>query len=366
MVTSVGNNSTTTTNSAAENAGVSLAKNFDMFLTLLTTQLKNQDPTNPMDSKEFTTQLVQFSQVEQQINQNKNLEKLISLFESQQSSNLVNYIGKQVDVDSNKATLGTSTSAVWYYDLPADAAGGQLRVVDKNGKVVHTADIEKGKGEHVFTWDGTVNGSGDRKPAGEYTLEVVAKDAKGGTMEAQVKTRAIVDGVERIDGVDYLVVGGKRMEVGDVLAMRNVTTAPMPPQDNGSYVNYIGKDVEFYGSNTVYQNGNARWSYGVGSGASTVTIKVYDSNNNLVHETTGDATKGRHDFAWNGAKSDGTTAKEGEVYKVQIEAKNSSNQAVGVDVLGRGKVDSVAFENMQAMFSIGGLGVPPSWVIAVY
>ena len=71
MVSSVSGNTPTNTPTASENAGVSLAKNFDTFLTLLTTQLKNQDPTSPMDSKEFTNQLVQFSQVEQAINQDR-------------------------------------------------------------------------------------------------------------------------------------------------------------------------------------------------------------------------------------------------------------------------------------------------------
>lgn len=366
MVTAVtnANSVSTTPQTQSQTAGVSLAKNFDTFLTLLTTQLKNQDPTSPMDSKEFTQQLVQFSQVEQSINQNKNLEKLISLFGSQQSSNLVSYIGKQIDIDSNKATLTTSQPAVWYYDLPSEATAGELRVIDKNGKTVHTAQIEKGKGEHAFVWDGTVAG-GQKLGAGEYKLEVVAKDAAGGKLEATIKSRGIVDSIERIDGVDYLVVGGNKYEAKDVMSLRAVSTVTNP-QENGSYVNYIGKDVEFYGANTVIQGDKARWSYGMAANSSTTKIKIYDSNNNLVYEANGDTSKGRHTFEWDGTKTDGTKAKEGDIYKMVVEAKNSDGQAVGVDVLGRGKVDSVAFENMQAMFSIGGLGVPPSWIIAVH
>ena len=363
MVTSV-SDTTGTTPTAAQNAGVSLAKNFDMFLKLLTTQLKNQDPTSPMDSKEFTNQLVQFSQVEQAINQNKNLEKLLAAFAAQQSGNLVSYIGKQIDIDTNKAALSTSQPAVWYYDLPADATAGQLRVIDKNGKIVHTAQIEKGKGEHTFVWDGTVSG-GQKAPPGDYTLEVVAQDAAANKMDAKIKSRGVVDSIERIDGVDYLVVGGKKFEAKDVMSLRS-PSAINNPQENGSYVNYIGKDVEFYGGNTVMQNGDARWSYGMGANSSSTVLKVYDSNNNLVYQTTGSTTKGRHTFEWDGTKTNGGTAQEGEIYKLVVEAKNSDNQTVGVDVLGRGKVDSVAFENMQAMFSIGGLGVPPSWVVAVY
>lgn len=366
MVTAVtnANSVSTTPQTQSQTAGVSLAKNFDTFLTLLTTQLKNQDPTSPMDSKEFTTQLVQFSQVEQSINQNKNLEKLISLVGAQQSSNLVSYIGKQIDIDTNKSTLSTSQPAFWYYDLPSEATAGELRVIDKNGKTVHTAQLEKGKGEHTFVWDGTLAGGGKAVP-GEYKLEVVAQSATGDKMTATVKTRGLVESIERVDGVDYLLVNGNRYEAKDVLALRAANTVNNP-QENGSYVNYIGKDVEFYGANTVVQGDKARWSYGMAANSTTTDIKIYDSNNNLVYQATGDTTKGRHTFEWDGTKTDGTKAKEGDIYKMVVEAKNTDGQKVGVDVLGRGKIDSVAFENLQAMFSIGGLGVPPSWIVAVH
>src|SRR6267142_4445505 len=82
------------TPSGAVSAQKSLSTNFNTFLTLLTTQLKNQDPLAPMDSNQFTQQLVQFSQVEQQINANKNLESLISLTKNQASVNAVSYLGK--------------------------------------------------------------------------------------------------------------------------------------------------------------------------------------------------------------------------------------------------------------------------------
>jgi flagellar basal-body rod modification protein FlgD len=363
MVSSVGNTSSTA-NTVSGNAASKLASDFDTFLKLLTTQLKNQDPTSPMDPNEFTQQLVQFSQVEQQINMNKNLEKMLELIASQQSSNLVSYIGKEIDISTDKASLSVNQPAIWYYNLPKEASAGELRVIDKNGKTVHVAQMETGKGEHVFVWDGTVSGGAKMLP-GDYKLEVVAKDTSGGEMDATIKTRGIVESIERIDGVDYLIVNGKQYAASEVLALRAPTTITNP-QDNGSYVNYIGKDVEFYGSNSVVQDGAVRWSYGLAANASTTTIKVYDSNNKLVYQTTGDTSKGRHTFNWDGTKTDGTKANEDEIYKLVVESKSVDNQTVGVDVLGRGKVESVAFENLQAMFSIGGLGVPPSWIVAVH
>src|SRR5258707_239440 len=77
---------------AAQGAQKTLAGNFDTFLTLLTTQLQNQDPLNPMDSNQFTQQLVEFSQVEQQINTNDNLKSLISLGQSRSAADAVGYL----------------------------------------------------------------------------------------------------------------------------------------------------------------------------------------------------------------------------------------------------------------------------------
>ena len=115
MVTGVGNVNTTQT-SAANNAASALAGNFEMFLQLLTTQLKNQDPTSPMDPSEFTQQLVQFSQVEQQININKNLEAMMAMLKTSQASSNLNYIGKVVDFESPEVWIASFTSGT----LPGD------------------------------------------------------------------------------------------------------------------------------------------------------------------------------------------------------------------------------------------------------
>src|ERR1044071_1210572 len=89
--------------SQAGSAQKTLASNFDTFLSLLTTQLKNQDPMSPMDSNQFTQQLVQFSQVEQQINSNKNLESLIALTKSQTTTAAVSYLGKTPTLNDGPA-----------------------------------------------------------------------------------------------------------------------------------------------------------------------------------------------------------------------------------------------------------------------
>src|SRR5690242_18729124 len=126
----------TNTTSAAANAQKTLSGNFDTFLTLLTTQLKNQDPLSPMDSNQFTQQLVQFSQVEQQINSNKNLESLIALTKSQSTTSAVSYLGKTLTITDGTAALQNG-SAQWAYSLPGDATSVKLLVTDAKGHAVY-------------------------------------------------------------------------------------------------------------------------------------------------------------------------------------------------------------------------------------
>lgn len=230
MVTGVGS-TTTVPQTQSEVSGVSLAKNFDTFLTLLTTQLKNQDPTSPMDSKEFTNQLVMFSQVEQSINQNKNLEKLLAMFASQQSSNNLSYIGKIVDVDDNQVELQQGGSAFWSYELPAGATSVKYNIMDSAGKVVRTvtSNAPAGgfpKGRIELAWDGK-DGQSVAQPAGKYKLEVVAKDGGGKTIDgSKVYARGYVSSLDTVDGQQYLVIGGNKYLPEKVVSVYPAPTAP--------------------------------------------------------------------------------------------------------------------------------------------
>jgi len=225
MVTGVSNTTTntTTTPSAAQSASTSLASNFNTFLTLLTTQLKNQDPTSPMDSKEFTQQLVQFSQVEQSINQNKNLEKLISMFAAQTASNNINFVGKLVDVDSDTVKLATKgDGGYWSYDLPTGATNVKYSITDSAGNVVRTVTSAVDAAAHgriQVAWDGQ-DSTGNQLPAGSYKLSVTATDAQGKTVDgAKVYSRGYVTSLDTIDGVQYLMVGGQQITPDKVVSV---------------------------------------------------------------------------------------------------------------------------------------------------
>jgi flagellar basal-body rod modification protein FlgD len=224
MVSGV-SSSTSAATSASSSAATELAGNFNTFLTLLTTQLKNQDPTNPMDTNEFTQQLVQFSQVEQQIDMNKNLETMISMMQAQENSANLNYVGKVVDVNSADAPITDGSSAYWSYELPAGTTTVQYNILDADGNVVRSASASTGDldtdsaGRIQLTWDGLDN-SGNQAPAGTYTLQVTAKDASGKSLDGvNVYSRGYVEGLESVDGQQYLLVNGQHVLPSDVVGI---------------------------------------------------------------------------------------------------------------------------------------------------
>ncbi len=172
-----GVSSSTTTTDGTQSAAseAKLEEDLNRFLTLLVTQLKNQDPLDPMDSTEFTNQLVQFASVEQQIFQNTNLEKLINLQESNQISTLVDYIGTNVEVTGQKGSLLNGRFEMTY-DMPFGARSASLSITNKDGLTVLTRDAETDPGQHTFVWDGK-NDFGVDQADGTYTVIVSALDA---------------------------------------------------------------------------------------------------------------------------------------------------------------------------------------------
>jgi flagellar basal-body rod modification protein FlgD len=196
---------TATTPSASVSATKQLSSNFDTFLTLLTTQLRNQDPLSPMDSNQFTQQLVQFSQVEQQINSNQNLESLISLTKSQASSDAVSYLGKTLTMTDGTAAL-MDGKADWAYSLDNDASTSNLIVSDAKGHTVFTATGEKGAGLQSFSWNGKDN-TGRTLTPGAYTLKAVAKAPDGSAIATRIASQGVVSEVDLTGTEPLLMIG---------------------------------------------------------------------------------------------------------------------------------------------------------------
>ena len=196
---------TTPTPSAAASAQDTLSGNFNTFLTLLTTQLQNQDPLSPMDSSQFTQQLVQFSSVEQQIDSNKNLESLISLTKSGSGMNAVSYLGKTVTTTNGTGALQNG-AADWNYTLNADATATALIVTDSTGKAVYSAAGATSAGAHDFAWNGKDN-SGNTLPDGTYTLNVQSVLSDGSADASSVSSKGQVSEVDLSGAEPMLMIG---------------------------------------------------------------------------------------------------------------------------------------------------------------
>lgn len=196
-----------------------LSGNFSTFLTLLTTQLKNQDPTSPMDSNEFTQQLVMYSQVEQQISTNDNLKSLISQGTSNAATMASSYLGKKVSVTNGVSSL-SGGSATWIYNLAGNTANTQLTVSDSNGKVVYTTTGNTTAGNNTLTWDGKDN-NGNQLPDGAYKLTVTAADAAGNDVNASVASAGVVSQIDMTVSPPKLVVGNMEVDLSDIAAVAN-------------------------------------------------------------------------------------------------------------------------------------------------
>jgi flagellar basal-body rod modification protein FlgD len=196
-----------------------LSGNFDTFLRLLTTQLQYQDPLEPLDSTKFTEQLVSYSQVEQQINTNSNLETLLALSKAAASQTAVNYLGKMALTAGDKTGLDDG-AANWRYALPGDAASVQLTITDVNGKPVYTLPGEKTVGLHEFAWDGK-NSAGTTLPPGTYGLLINARKADGTSLTSTVTGVGLVKEIDMSGATPVLSVSGRIIGVDEILGFKS-------------------------------------------------------------------------------------------------------------------------------------------------
>ena len=190
------------TGSAALN---SLGSNFTDFLSLLMTQLQNQDPTSPLDANQFTSELVQFSSVEQQINTNSNLTQLIQLTQANQIEQSATMIGKPVTVTSTQLTLQNSSAAVHFNTTNAEPV--VISVLNAAGSQVETANLTSKAGSNTWNWDGKT-ASGTTMPDGAYTVTVSTIGTSGKTTTVPFTVTGTATSVQTSGGTVQLQMGG--------------------------------------------------------------------------------------------------------------------------------------------------------------
>jgi len=195
----------------------SIANNFDQFLQLLTTQLKNQSPLDPLDTNQFTQQLVQFASVEQQIKTNDNLSSLLVTSKTSNLNNALSFVGAKVTADGTTSSLKDG-KATW--NLEAQRAGNAtITVLDANGNQVYTETRTLTAGKQSFDWNG-IKTNLQTATEGQYTVVVAAKDASGQTMTVKSEIEGIVDGVDVTGETPILQIGSVFLPVTAVKSIR--------------------------------------------------------------------------------------------------------------------------------------------------
>lgn len=194
----------------------------DDFLNLLVAQLQNQDPLSPLDSTAFTSQLAEFSSLEQLANVNENLEYLQMYQSSINNAQAVSFIGKNIDALGSSTQLEDGETEEIHFELSQDSSSVFINIYDEAGSLVkYIENGPLGEGKQIVEWDGTDNG-GNTLPEGIYEFEVMAVDANGDKVQTTTYISDKVTGVTFKNGVTYLLAGGMKIPIGDVIEVSEV------------------------------------------------------------------------------------------------------------------------------------------------
>ena len=203
--------STGTVSSAMDNTEI--ASNFTTFLQLLTTQLQNQDPLSPMDTNQFTQQLVEFAGVEQQMKTNDTLSTLVSLQQSAQTTQALSLVGATVVVNGSTAQLANG-QAIWALNSTQPATA-TVTITAPSGQTAYTGSFAINSGSQSFVWNGIGN-DGTTWPAGNYTLTATAVTASGQTTTVTTQLEGTVSSVDLSQTPPTLTMGGQSYKITDI------------------------------------------------------------------------------------------------------------------------------------------------------
>jgi flagellar basal-body rod modification protein FlgD len=204
----------TTASTATTSATKEIAGNFQDFLLLLTTQLKNQSPLDPLDTNQFTQQLVQFAGVEQQLKGNDTLSSMLTSLKASSTSNAASYIGMKVTADGSSANL-SGGAASWTITPAKDSKSAIVTISDSSGAAVATKSVSLKAGAQTFTWDGR-DGSGTLQPDGEYKISVKAVDVSGQAVTVSTELSGVVSAVDVSGGSPVFTVGSSSIPLAQV------------------------------------------------------------------------------------------------------------------------------------------------------
>ncbi len=176
----------------------------DEFLTLLVAQLQNQDPLNPADATEFTSQLAQYSQLEQLFNLNDSMDQLTAAQNSSERISTLSLIGQDVVVEGSDFTLKEDAVQIGY-KVDGTVAGIDIAIQNSTGKTVATLSANDCEpGNHFITWDGLAT-DGTPLPSGNYSIVINTKSSGDATATVSPLVRTEVTGVD-LSSSDPMIV----------------------------------------------------------------------------------------------------------------------------------------------------------------
>jgi flagellar basal-body rod modification protein FlgD len=216
LPTSSSGNQAAATNALASSQ---IAGNFQSFLQLLTTQLQNQNPLSPLDTNQFTQQLVEFAGVQQQLNTNDSLATLVSLQQTAQSTQALGFVGKTAVVNGSTATM-TNGMATWQLSAPSNSTVN-ISITSSTGQTVFTGNYAMNAGNNQpFTWNGK-GSDGTQLPDGNYKLTAIAKDTSGNSVAIKTQVEGVVSSVDLTQAPPLLSIGGQTFTVNQIQSIVN-------------------------------------------------------------------------------------------------------------------------------------------------
>ncbi len=219
--TALGSTASTAASTSSSTSSQTVASQYQTFLLMLTTELQNQDPTQPLDSSQFTSQLAQFSSLEQQLQTNANLSSLLTAQQSAAFNSAINYIGHTVQATGDSfTTTGGSNSIPLAFSLSGTAASAQVAIVNAAGSTVNTLTLQNpSSGLNTLSFNGE-DSNGNVLPAGTYTYSVTATDSSGQAVAATTYQSGTVTAVDSSSGTTELQLGTTgTVPVGNVVAV---------------------------------------------------------------------------------------------------------------------------------------------------
>jgi flagellar basal-body rod modification protein FlgD len=210
--------SSSASSQTSNNALSSLSSNFGDFLKLLMTQLQNQDPSSPLDTNQFTSELVQFSSVEQQINTNTSLTQLIQLTQAGEVMQGSSMTGKRVTVSSDHVPLQNGQGTIQFTAPAAEPV--DIAIYNDSGAKLSDSMLMATKGSNTWTWNGTTS-SGSTVPDGSYKVAVTGANADGTTSALTFSVVGTATGVQSQSNGIQLQLGSQSVDFSKVQAVGN-------------------------------------------------------------------------------------------------------------------------------------------------